>query len=955
MRRRGSIPPPALKVKSWLPDEVVPVKIEVKDRERVKVEYESDSGRLSNEGMSFLEKDPEAERGELSAGLLLDWRDTELGDPVPDLEVGRIVETRRSGALSLGMILAHVVVAGKNRMLLLQTSGEIWPISTHDVQFVMPKSLVPAELAEQCWSPALLEMWAKGMEVPTGAEESASDFAEMLAARRKAVTMLRKIVRETEKMHHRMLSATPGKGQRAGMEAAWDRFAPADENLRGVTTALQVAEYILNVEDPELPIEVKPNTLPAFAAHQLMMKRSDLFISDERDMWDTGIFLVRSRAERRRISEMSKLFEHSGPAVADFVDKAQKAIQLSRSAQASSGGDFKEVKQNLPAWTKADRSIISILLSPLYETRSTQPSVWTASATSIVKAIGAYPGEDIDRETFVKVLQEIGVLRPWDTLKGSQAQEDIVRALAISGETPPTEGELLKGNELDSLRHDFSHHKVYVVDEGSAGELDDGIAVERVPNSSDHWIHVHIADPTRFIPPGHPLAFRASHQGSTVYLPEGVMPLLPLDRVMSEMSLGAKSEKQATMVFSARIDDKGEIRDSDVRMGWASKLKVVNYDTVDDVLGTRNTTFRPFGRPVGVELARKASPMSEEDEKDLRLLHDVTTRYRTHRMAKTGFDWHIADPSLNVVSSLPPPCPNLYDPKNVPASPRIYTGSPLVDFTASPYAPGSIQSSLDSRAVVAECAILANRVAAHFCNTNKIPVIFRGQVRPKEIDFAGTSSSTIEEMLSKRNQLGFIDPFEFAKSPLGWDPIQLSTSPMEHWSLGFDKPDWGYIRATSPLRRFEDMLVHWQIKSHLAKAKGLSSLLPQMSISEVQTLSKRSAAAERRIKTLSRVASSMWRTQLTLSRLTGPNVPGYEMVEGETVDLRLPLDAHVVGQPIFDTSGRHTKTPVWIPNLGFAVDLMGEHVDWSMGDQVKVIISGGTVHPNPVLTCVLVK
>lgn len=46
-------------------------------------------------------------------------------------------------------------------------------------------------------------------------------------------------------------------------------------------------------------------------------------------------------------------------------------------------------------------------------------------------------------------------------------------------------------------------------------------------------------------------------------------------------------------------------------------------------------------------------------------------------------------------------------------------------------------------------------------------------------------------------------------------PAYLSSNPCSHYSLGLP----AYCRATSPIRRFADMIVHHQIKAHLRQVQ----------------------------------------------------------------------------------------------------------------------------------------
>jgi exoribonuclease-2 len=103
-----------------------------------------------------------------------------------------------------------------------------------------------------------------------------------------------------------------------------------------------------------------------------------------------------------------------------------------------------------------------------------------------------------------------------------------------------------------------------------------------------------------------------------------------------------------------------------------------------------------------------------------------------------------------------------------------------------------------SRQLVAEMMILAGEVAGHYCQQNNIPVPFRGQPQPE--------LPPEEELL----QLP-AGPVRACALRRCMPRSELSISPSRHASLGLD----AYTQVTSPIRRYTDLLTHFQIKAHL--------------------------------------------------------------------------------------------------------------------------------------------
>ena len=855
----------------------------------------------------------------------------------------RGADETRSGQQSVGVIVASILMGGRPRILLLRKSGELWPISSHDIQFVMPASLVPAEVAGACWSPSILDTLNEAEDAEDTPEQAAEKEA-MQEARRKVVMVIRRVMRETERMCGRMMGGVATKGRSGGVEAVWEKVAPENEEEYGRITAAEAAEYILNSEDTPDSITVRPNTLPAFAAHVLMMRRPDLFMGDEGDMWATGTFLVRSRAQRRRLEEVTRITraETGGDKtiIAQFVEKARAAIEVARTLK--SGSAITEHSHSLPAWTPVELDMISVILRTLYETRSTQESLLSGPANSLVKAVGAYPGEIVDRALFARFCQDIGAIRPWDSLRLSEAQEYEALSTAMAGPQSRGPDDLLRGDELDELRVDFSSHRVFVVDDASASELDDGLSVERI-GADDFWLHVHIADPTRYIPPSHPLAIQASFRGSSMYLHDGRRPLLPLQQTMTELSLGAPASRpdglHGVMTFSTRLGRDGVVRDTKVQMAWIKKPRIITYRAVDQALGLDSAgPSRPFGSP------RESTPEANKDVdpaelEDLRLLRDLAMSYRSKRFATAGFDWFTPEASIDIVSALPPSPKNLFNLANLPSRPQLFDGFPLIDYTVP-----SAKASLNSNNFVGEFMILAGRAAAAFCHARDIPVPYRGLAPPQVAATAGRPNASLDDLLALRDPLTHrLDIFANEISDFHYNAGETSLVPRPHWTMGFDQPDSGYVRATSPLRRYGDLLVHWQIKSALAKERGLSAHAPALSAEDVGMLSARSDVASARAKRASKSESAYWQAGIIASRMGGPLNPD------ETVDLREPLEARIAG-PAMHTE-RGTTSPVYVPSLALVVRLFEtKRVERAVGQNVRARIVEASQWPNSVIT-----
>jgi exoribonuclease II len=103
-----------------------------------------------------------------------------------------------------------------------------------------------------------------------------------------------------------------------------------------------------------------------------------------------------------------------------------------------------------------------------------------------------------------------------------------------------------------------------------------------------------------------------------------------------------------------------------------------------------------------------------------------------------------------------------------------------------------------SRQLVAEMMILAGEIAGKYAQEYNLPLPFRGQPQPE---------------LPPEEELLLLPP-----GPVRYCAVrrcmprsEMGITPMRHASLGLDS----YIQVTSPIRRYTDLLAHFQIKAHL--------------------------------------------------------------------------------------------------------------------------------------------
>jgi exoribonuclease-2 len=147
-------------------------------------------------------------------------------------------------------------------------------------------------------------------------------------------------------------------------------------------------------------------------------------------------------------------------------------------------------------------------------------------------------------------------------------------------------------------------------------------------------------------------------------------------------------------------------------------------------------------------------------------LFDLCKQLRSRRIAAGGL--HLSLPELQVEF--------------------LEDGSPRI---------GTVDQDSPSRMIVGELMILHNWLAGKFFRDNRIPGLYRTQAEPSERVSRGDTTGYLYYVFRQRRKLS---------------PLQLSVSPGPHAGLGLDV----YTQASSPIRRYLDLVVQRQLAAFLA-------------------------------------------------------------------------------------------------------------------------------------------
>ncbi|POS87555.1 hypothetical protein EPUL_002392 [Erysiphe pulchra] len=451
-------------------------------------------------------------------------------------------------------------------------------------------------------------------------------------------------------------------------------------------------------------------------------------------------------------------------------------------------------------------------------------STYDSAGSTILRAIGQYNNSDfrLNKQTGWTCLKEIGAITPWQTVAqyGIRAPSTSHR-ISLSPELASSKTDY-SIDKMKDYRIDFKDIITYCIDDADALELDDGLSLEATASSDEFWVHIHVADPTSILDPHGKESKYAQTRGNTVFLPGCKVPMLNHDSVMKFMSL---AQGRLSLTFSAKLNFKGELLDSKITPRTLGKVICITPKTFAEVNNYKTVRKSPIIYNVGPRLSAQSpsrtlagkDQLSEKEKNELRILNQLGEA-RTLLLQKKGAAFSLVEhDSLKVY---------FLNKENqvIPSDCLV----PNIDPTIEVHLPGSYQDSLVGHPVTKSSygtampafMQLAGQIAADWCRKRRIPIPYR-------IALSQVSSQKLAEFHSI-NILPFIEKGESIPSALISEylaligPVHLSAEPASHPALAME----AYAKVTSPLRRFLDMVVHWQINAAIRQeARSNQSLV----------------------------------------------------------------------------------------------------------------------------------
>lgn len=384
-------------------------------------------------------------------------------------------------------------------------------------------------------------------------------------------------------------------------------------------------------------------------------------------------------------------------------------------------------------------------------------------------------------------------------------------------------------------RIDLRDRDFVTIDPETARDFDDAICIEDGPFGGPR-VWVAVADVSHYVQPDDALDKEAQIRGVSVYLPDQVVPMLPMKISAGICSLNPHVDRCAMVV---RMDYDAESRLKDT--GFAAAV-IQSSDRLDypGVAAALSGDFRgPRAR------YRKWA-------NNLERLNGLAQALRTRRRAKGTLELDIAEAKVILDAD---------DPLLV----RDVVRSKGTEGVKTAYQ------------LVEEFMIAANEAVGAFFSSRDLDGIWRIHAPPKQ--------DRVEELAELLGAFGVHVDVEESLSPTGMRDVldQVNAMPsgsalaflvlrsltqavydvnnVGHFGLASDE----YIHFTSPIRRYPDLLVHRLMKTQLhreGQASGGGARWARLDRPRLQELAAACSGHERRAVEAEREAVAMYRAYL---------------------------------------------------------------------------------------------
>ena len=328
-------------------------------------------------------------------------------------------------------------------------------------------------------------------------------------------------------------------------------------------------------------------------------------------------------------------------------------------------------------------------------------------------------------------------------------------------------------------RYDLRHLSIVTIDGADAKDLDDAVSIEILPNGH-YLLGVHIADVAYYVRSGSPVDVEAMHRGTSVYLVDRVIPMLPPELSNGICSLNPQVDRLTLSVFM-ELDETGERTAYSIFPSVIRTVERMTYTAVRQILVDKDPAM----------LERYHNLVE-----DFRRMEQLAKILRERRVDRGALDFDL------------PECKVGLDDDGRPIDLYRY--------------PRSIADE-----IIEEFMLAANETVAWHLHIQELPGMYRVHEEPE--------SDKLEEMNRSLQALGYTLPrlgkihtrvfqqllkrVEGRREERVINTLLLRSmrharydpTPLGHFGLAVKY----YTHFTSPIRRYPDLIVHRILQASL--------------------------------------------------------------------------------------------------------------------------------------------
>ncbi|MFC6877395.1 ribonuclease R [Flavobacterium myungsuense] len=347
-------------------------------------------------------------------------------------------------------------------------------------------------------------------------------------------------------------------------------------------------------------------------------------------------------------------------------------------------------------------------------------------------------------------------------------------------------------------RRDMRDTLTYTIDPKDAKDFDDALSFKKLENGN-YEIGVHIADVSHYLQEGTILDDEAYNRGTSVYLVDRVVPMLP--EVLSNFACSLRpNEEKYTFSAIFEIDEKATVRNQWFGRTVINSDQRFSYEEAQVIIETKAAII-----PAEISLTGATYRASDEITEATLKLDELAKILRRNRMNNGAISFDKVEVKFNLT---------------VEGEPEgVY-----------------FKVSKDANHLIEEFMLLANRKVAEYIGKQKKTFVYRIHDEPNEdklfamqaliskfgykIDLRDKKdiSKSLNQLMSDVNgkkEQNLIDTLAIRTM----SKAKYSTENIGHYGLAFDY----YSHFTSPIRRYPDVMVHRLLQYYLDGGKSVDS------------------------------------------------------------------------------------------------------------------------------------